>query len=91
MARTFTDDDEGKTVIADGQQIGVLVEVEEGRAYVQPEPSITESLVAKLGWGEIDADADAYPIYDDAVAAITDDEIRLATPLEGGKSGDDPG
>jgi hypothetical protein len=89
MARTFTGEDEGKTVIADGQQVGVLVEVEEGRAYVEPEPSITESLMAKLGWGE--ADVDAYPIYDDAVAAITDDEIRLSTPLEGRKSGGEPG
>ena len=85
MAHVFTDEDEGKEVVADGQYVGVLVEVDEGRAFVEPDPSITESLMAKLGWGE--ADEDAYPIYDDAVAAVTDDEIRLSTPLKGGRTG----
>ena len=83
MARTFTDEDEGKPVIAGGQQVGILVAVEAGRAHVEPDPSITESLATKLGWGETEPDADTYPIYEDAVAAITDDEIRLATPLGG--------
>lgn len=79
MARTFTEEDEGKPVIAGGQQIGTLVAVEAGQAYVDPDPSIAESLMAKLGWEE--ADADTYPIDEDSVAAVTDDEIRLAMPL----------
>lgn len=79
MPHTYTEEDEGKAVIADGQEVGVVIEVEEGRAYVEPDPSIAQSLAAKLGWGE--ADQDAYPIYEDAVAAVTDDEIRLSTPM----------
>lgn len=79
MPHTYTEEDEGKAVIADGQEVGVVVEVKAGRAYVEPDPSIAQSLSARLGWDE--ADQDAYPIYEDAVAAVTDDEIRLATPM----------
>lgn len=83
MARTFTEADEGKAVIAEGQQVGILVAVEAGRATVEPDPSIAQSLAARLGWGDVGGDADTYPIYEDAVAAVTDDEVRLATPLGG--------
>ena len=89
MARTFTEEDEGKPVIADGQEIGILIDVEAGQAHVEPDPSIAQSLAAKLGWGEPDRNSDTYPIYEDAVAAITDNEVRLATPLKDGRSSEE--
>lgn len=85
MAHTFTSADEGKEVLAGGQYVGIVVETDAERAFVEPEPSISQSLMARLGWGE--ADEDAYPINGDAVAAVTDDEIRLSTPMESGQCG----
>jgi hypothetical protein len=75
-ATTLTEEDEGKRVVTDdGDEIGVVAEVEGGRAHVQPDPGMLDSLSAKLGWG--DANEDTYPIENDKIRAVTDDEIRL--------------
>lgn len=73
---TFTESDQGKQVVNNsGNTIGRVVEVEGGRAYVDPDPDVTDSIMSKLGWGS--RDEEAYPIDSDRVADITDDEIRL--------------
>jgi hypothetical protein len=76
MCATFSADDEGKDVVnANGDQIGIVSEVDAGTAYVDPDPGITDSLKSQLGWG--DADEETYPIDESNVEAVTDREIRL--------------
>ncbi|WP_276299170.1 PRC-barrel domain containing protein [Halorussus lipolyticus] len=75
----FSEDDEGKSVVADGEEVGIVSEVEHGTAYVDPDPGITDKIKAKLDWGE--RDEDTYPLQEQAVDSITDDEIRLRSNL----------
>lgn len=78
MAHTITDDEEGKPVVAaDGEQVGRVVSVEHGTAYVDADPGITDTIMSKLGWG--DTDEDSYPLQEESIETITDDEIRLRT------------
>ncbi|WP_101295154.1 hypothetical protein [Halegenticoccus soli] len=77
MRNSITDDDEGKRVVdAGGDEIGRVVEVRHGTAYVDPDPGLTDTVLSKLGWSE--ADEDSYPLQEEAIETITDDEIRLA-------------
>ena len=55
---------------------GVGVDVEHGTAYVDPDPGITETVMSKLGWA--DRDEDTYPLQEESIETITDDEIRLS-------------
>lgn len=72
-----TERDEGKTVVdASGEEIGVVTDVEAGVAYVDPEPSLTDKVMAALGWG--DADEEDYSIAPSDVSRITDDEVEVA-------------
>jgi len=74
---TITDDEEGKRVLnARGDEIGRVTEVRNGVAYVDPDPSITDTIKAKLGWGEKD-DEEAFRLDPSNVEAVTDDEIHL--------------
>ncbi|WP_276300239.1 hypothetical protein [Halorussus lipolyticus] len=75
----FTEDDEGASVFdADREKIGVVVEVRDGEAYVEPEPSLTEELKAKLDWGSHEADDDdAYALESDWIDEIEEGEILL--------------
>lgn len=76
MSANFTDDDEGKTVVsADGDKIGTVAEVRGDTVHVDPESGMTDTIKNKLGWGE--ADEDTYPLTEDRVDTVTDDEIRL--------------
>jgi len=77
MADIVSDDDQGKPVVDDnGQKVGVVSEVRGGTAYVDPDPGVTDKVKSRLGWS--DADADDYPLTDDEIATVTDDEIRLS-------------
>lgn len=76
MCATFTGDDEGKRVVNDnGDDIGIVSEVDDGTAYVDPDPGITDTFKSRLGWG--DADEETYSLDQRNVEAITNDEIRL--------------
>lgn len=77
MARTnVMDDDEGKMVTnANGKKVGIVSEVRDGMAYVDPDPGITDSIRSRLGWG--DADQDDYRLERNRIGSITDDEIKL--------------
>lgn len=77
MARTnLTEKDEGKHVVnADGDTIGVISGFRGGRAYVDPDPGITDKIMSRLGWADVDDDD--YPLEPDSVASITDDEVHL--------------
>ncbi|WP_336342785.1 hypothetical protein [Halalkalicoccus ordinarius] len=74
----FSDDDEGKTVVnADGEEVGIIAAVEHGTAHVDPDPGVTDKIMSTLGWS--DRDEDTYPLQEESVEAITDDEVRLAS------------
>ncbi len=76
VSANITADDEGKRVVnAQGDEIGVVHEVERGTAHVKPDPGMTDTIKSKLGWGE--ADQETYALDTDSVDRITDDEIRL--------------
>jgi hypothetical protein len=77
----FTDEDVGKSVVnGDGDEVGIISAVEHGTAYVDPDPGITTKITTALGWEDID-DEDGYPLQEEAVATVTDDEVRLASSL----------
>lgn len=73
---SITEQDEGKRVVdTTGETVGVVAEVRDGTAYVDPDASLTDKLAAKLGWG--DRDEDTYPVTTADIDTVTDDEIRL--------------
>lgn len=72
----ITDDERAKRVIdGSGNEIGIVDEVDDGTAYVDPDPDVDSKLKSKLGWGA--DERSSYPLRDDAIDAVTDDEIRL--------------
>lgn len=73
---SFDGDDVGKPVVNDdGEEIGRVVEIRHGTAYVDPDPDGFDRIKSELGWE--DADGDAYPLQDGQVALVTDDEVHL--------------
>ncbi|GCF14018.1 hypothetical protein Harman_19530 [Haloarcula mannanilytica] len=75
-------EDEGKFLMdAQGEQIGIVTEVdpEEQVAYIEPEPDLTEAWVQGLGFG--DADEDDIEVAADSIETITDSELRVAVDL----------
>ncbi|ELY43502.1 hypothetical protein [Natronorubrum sulfidifaciens] len=82
MPTEFTDSDIGKTVInANGDDVGIVADVEHGTAHVEPDPGITDTIKAKLGWGG--TDEDAYPLQKETVARVTDDAVHLESDVSG--------
>ncbi|ELY66601.1 hypothetical protein C490_12552 [Natronobacterium gregoryi SP2] len=82
MSPQFTDDDIGKTVVnANGDDVGIVADVEHGTAHVEPDPGITDTIKAKLGWGG--TDEAAYPLQEDAISQVTDDAVHLESDLSG--------
>lgn len=76
----MTDDDIGKTVVTeDGTEVGIVSGYRYGTAYVDPDPDLTTKLKTKLGWEA--TDDDGYPLQQEAVDTVTDDEIRLRSDL----------
>ena len=77
----FTEDDEGKSVVdVHGDTVGLIEDVENGTAYVDPDPGLAEKIKSRLGWSDEDAtDADTFALPDQYVDSITDDEVRLET------------
>lgn len=76
MGDEITDDDRAKRVV-DGadNEIGLVDDVEDGTAYVDPDPDVGGELKSKLGWGA--DERSTYPLRDDAIDEITEQEIRL--------------
>ena len=76
MRRTPTTEDEGKPVFnVDDQKVGIVTSVDAGTAYVDPHPSLIEEYEMLLGWK--DESKDIYPLSEDAIVEITDEEVRL--------------
>ena len=71
-----TQDDEGKTVVnAEGDEFGMVVDVEGDTMHVDPDPSITDRIRTALGWD--DHDEDTYPVGGESIARIEDDQVVL--------------
>ena len=79
MATTqITEDDEGKKVVDEsGDEVGIVSDVDHGTAHIDPNPGVTDKVKSKLGWG--DRDEETYPLQEELVESVTDDEIRLQT------------
>jgi hypothetical protein len=76
----LTEEDEGKFLMdAEGEQIGIVTDVTDGVAYVEPDPDIAEAWVQSLGFG--DADEDDLEVHGDAVETVTEGELRLRGDL----------
>lgn len=77
MPRTHVSDDEqGKDVVTtNGDRVGMVKEVRNGRAYVDPDPSLTDSIRSALGWSE--SESGDYELTEDRIESISDDEIRV--------------
>ena len=72
----LSEDDQGKEVVdANGAKVGVVATVREGVAYVEPDPSMFDTVKSKLGWG--DTDEDTYPLDNGDITAVNDDEVRI--------------
>ncbi|WP_276253467.1 hypothetical protein [Halomontanus rarus] len=91
MCANFTDDDVGKSVVnANNDEIGIIAAVEHGTAHVEPDPGVTDTIKAKLGWK--DTDDDTYPLQEGSVDHVTDDHVHLKSNLSGGtRTGTDTG
>lgn len=74
---TLTENDEGKSVVnVNGDQVGRVIEVQNGKAYVEPDPGLTDTIRSKLGWGE--ADEGDYQLDSSSIRSVSDDEIHLS-------------
>lgn len=92
MTNQITDDEVGKRVVdANGEEIGMVTAVEGGTAYVEPDPGVTDSIKAMLGW--TDVGDDAFALEATAVETVTADAIRLSSEdrIRGGTTTDDEG
>ena len=77
-AVTITDDEIGKEVVdATGETVGMVTQVEQGTAFIDPHPSLTDRIKAALDWGDVDEDA--YPLDETTVKRVTDDRIELVS------------
>jgi len=73
---TPMEEDEGKTVVnPDGEEVGMVVDVDSGQMYVDPHPSITDRIRTVLGWS--DHDDDSYVLGTDHIDHIGEDEVVL--------------
>lgn len=73
---TLKEEDEGKVLVdAAGEELGVVTEVVDNVAYVDPDPGVGEAVIAALG--RADANADDLAVEGEIVEAVTDEEIRL--------------
>ncbi|MEA1932555.1 MAG: hypothetical protein U9O06_13555 [Euryarchaeota archaeon] len=76
--QALTDDEIGKQVVSGNKDVGIVsdVDTETQTLYVDPEPSLTDRIKATLDWG--DTDDDSYPVGEDQIEAVDDDEIRIS-------------
>lgn len=70
-----TEAETGKAVVnARGEEIGVVSTVQGGTLYVDPSPGLAERVRSSLGWG---SDDESYPIDEERITRIDDDEIEI--------------
>ncbi|WP_233274675.1 PRC-barrel domain containing protein [Haladaptatus cibarius] len=78
MRRLPAKEDESKPVFnVDDEKVGIVTEIKDGTAYVDPHPSLLTEYKMLLGWK--DDSKEIYPLPKEAIAEITDKEVRLQT------------
>jgi hypothetical protein len=76
MARALTKKDQGKRVVNNaGDEIGMISDVTDGTAFVDPDPGLTDKVLSRLGWDDVDEDH--YELDQAQIDTITTDEVRL--------------
>lgn len=74
---TLTKSDEGKKVVnANGNAIGSIIEVKDGVGYVDPDPELSDSIKANLGWGDKQLE-NTFRLDSSNIDTISGDEVRL--------------
>ena len=74
---TLTEDDAGKILVdAKGEELGIVTGVSEGVGYFDPDPSVSEGVLAAFGRASTDGDDLELPFG--AVETVTDEEVRLS-------------
>ncbi|MFD1588356.1 PRC-barrel domain containing protein [Halorientalis brevis] len=81
MATEITQEDEGKPVVRENDTLGRIVNVEHGTAYVDPDPSVTDTIMSKLGWSDETKRDETHPLADNSVVEVTSDEVRVESDL----------
>ena len=77
MAQSLTRHDEGKVVIAgNGERIGTVAEVRGEEVWVDPDPETLHDIKEHVNWDATERD-DEVEIQPEAIAEVTDEEIRL--------------
>ena len=70
-------DDEGKPVYdPTGDRVGVVTRADGGTVHVDPNPDLTDTAAAKLGWTfTLQGSQDAYAVDATAVEFVGDDRV----------------
>lgn len=80
MSPTLTETAVGKDVVdASGETVGIVSEVDDGTAYINVDPHLSDRLLAKFNWGH--ASEDDYPVDASDVAAVDRNRITLLDDL----------
>lgn len=70
------EDDVGKLVVDTvGRELGTVVEIRQGTAYIDPDPGIVSKIRTRLGIGS--AGEGARPLYENQVTGVTDTAIHV--------------
>lgn len=87
MRTSFTEEDVGKTVLnPNGEPIGMIAGIAGEVARVDPDPGITDTIKAALGW-ETAGDA-TFALEPDRVGAIEADAVYVREPRQRGPIGE---
>lgn len=82
MTDQVTEADENKPIVdANGDRLGRVVGVEDGRALVEPADDASSIAVIVLGWAGDTGDDDTYPLMNSHVDTIGDEAIHLKSNL----------
>lgn len=73
---TLKEEDEGKVLVdAEGEELGVVTEVKDNVAYVDPDPGVGEAVMATFG--RADANPDDLAVEGEKIDSVTDEELHL--------------
>ncbi|WP_226012304.1 PRC-barrel domain containing protein [Halomicrobium salinisoli] len=79
MTADLTDDDRGKAVVTNNKRVGVVTDVQGGRAFVDPEwDNVDDDLADTLDW---DRDDDDYRLDSSAITDARNDQLYLRDDL----------
>jgi hypothetical protein len=82
MNHEFTDEDRGRPVRTDdGERVGTVSDVRDGRAHVEEDEGIADAIREKLGWDgdddEDDGDGRTHDLRDSAIDRVDDDGVWI--------------